>query len=131
MSDQLKGYFLALKRLKSNSTNIVPKGTKITNDSVSLEAGKNKGAIKKSRAVFSDLILEINKAKKEVNISSKVINETLTLQKNKTSKYKELLDESLAREISLIYEIFELKQELAKLRDNNIINLGKLRTRNN
>jgi hypothetical protein len=131
MSDQLKDYFFALKRLKSNSPNIVPKGTKITNDSVSLEAGKNKGAIKKSRTVFSDLILEIEKAKKEANTPSKVNNETLTFQKNKTSKYKNLLDESLAREVSLIYEIYELKQELAKLGGNNIINLGTLKNRPN
>lgn len=39
-------YFEALERLKSGSPINVPKGTKITNDSVALEAGRKKGALR-------------------------------------------------------------------------------------
>jgi len=125
MSEQLNDYFFALERLKSNSPINVPKGTKISNDTISLEAGRKKGSIKKSRAIFSDLILEIEKAKKEASKPSKTNDETLLEQKNKVEIYKSLLDESLAREVSLIHEVYELKRELAKLGGSNVINLGR------
>ena len=43
MADILQDYFDALDRLKNGKPINVPKGTKITNDSVSLEAGRKKG----------------------------------------------------------------------------------------
>ena len=48
MDDILTEYFSALDRLKKNKPIRIPKGTKITNDSVALEAGKKKGTIKRS-----------------------------------------------------------------------------------
>lgn len=60
MSEMLKDYFEALERLKSGKPVIMPKGTKITNDSVSLEAGRKKGTIKKSRQIFAELIKAID-----------------------------------------------------------------------
>ena len=42
MPDILKDYFEALERLKKGKPTNVPKGTRITNDSVSLEAGRKK-----------------------------------------------------------------------------------------
>ncbi len=50
MADILQDYFDALERLKTGKPVNVPKGTKITNDSVSLEAGRKKGTIKKIQA---------------------------------------------------------------------------------
>mgnify|MGYP000194508144 CR=1 FL=1 len=64
MPDILKDYFEALERLKKGKPTNVPKGTRITNDSVSLEAGRKKGTIKKSRPIFSDLIEAIDAAAK-------------------------------------------------------------------
>ena len=65
MSGQpLDDYFAALERLKKGTSKIVPKGTKITNDAVALEAGRGKGSIKKSRLVFADLIAAIDEAAK-------------------------------------------------------------------
>jgi len=61
----LEIYFEALERLKDNRPINVPKGTKINNDTVSLEAGRKRGSIKKSREVFENLIKAINKAKTE------------------------------------------------------------------
>lgn len=49
-------YFSALERLIKNVPVNVPLGTKISYDAVSLEAGKSKGSIKKSRPIFTDLI---------------------------------------------------------------------------
>ena len=56
-SDPLADYFEALDRLQKGRPRIVPLGTKITNDAVSLEAGRKKGSIKKSRDLFKDLIV--------------------------------------------------------------------------
>ncbi len=64
MTDILKDYFEALERLKREKPVNVPKGTKITNDSVSLEAGRKKGTIKRSRPIFSELIEAIDAAAK-------------------------------------------------------------------
>jgi hypothetical protein len=58
-------YFAALERLKSGRPIIVPKGTRITNDAVALEAGRGKGTIKKSRPVFAKLIAAVEEAAKE------------------------------------------------------------------
>ena len=41
----IEEYFKALERLKKNKPLNVPIGTKITNDAVSLEAGRKKGTI--------------------------------------------------------------------------------------
>jgi hypothetical protein len=64
-STSLDEYFAALARLQEGTTQIVKKGTKITNDSVSLEAGRGKGSIKKSRPQFAALIAAIEIAATE------------------------------------------------------------------
>lgn len=46
MSEFLGEYFEALERLKLGKPLHVPVDTKISNDSVALEAGRSKGAIK-------------------------------------------------------------------------------------
>ncbi|SDJ55530.1 hypothetical protein SAMN04487926_16229 [Paraburkholderia steynii] len=62
MTSALTDYFEALERLKTGVPRVVPQGTRITNDAVSLEAGRGKGTIKKSRPVFADLIKAIEEA---------------------------------------------------------------------
>ena len=68
MSEMLGEYFEALERLKQGKPLHVSVGIKISNDSVALEAGRNKGAIKKSRSIFADLIVAIDMAANEQNI---------------------------------------------------------------
>ena len=67
MNDTLQEYFDALDRLKSNNPTNVPKGSKINNDTVALEAGRKRGSIKKSREIFAELIEAINNASQESN----------------------------------------------------------------
>lgn len=100
-------YYEALDRLIKNSPNVVAKGTKISYDSVSLEAGQSKGSIKKSRPVFSELIKTIDKHKvnKKVMPDPNISNLHLEIQKLKKS-----LNDSLSREINLINEIHELRK---------------------
>lgn len=114
MSNILKDYFDALERLKKGKPFNVPKGTKITNDSVSLEAGRKKGTIKKSRPVFSDLILAIEGAAKEGGNPQDEMKERLTEAKAEAARYRALWEEALNREVSLVKQIWDERQTWAK-----------------
>lgn len=125
MTQPLSDYFEALERLKNSTSTIVDKGTKITNDAVALEAGRQKGSIKKSRVVFSDLILAIEAAAIQ---QSKLLNkpeEKMEKAKNDIAYYKKAWEESLARETSLLNEVFELKKELSQLNGINVFPIKK------
>lgn len=124
MPSSLIEYFEALDRLKKNRPLNVPKGTKITNDAVALEAGRGKGSIKKSRVVFAELIAAIKQAaaghEKKPDSDLK---EKLCRSKNEADRYRRLYEEGLARELSLIHELHELKQELRKLTSAKVTKL--------
>jgi hypothetical protein len=124
MPDMLTDYFDALKRLKRGEPVNVPKGTKITNDSVSLEAGRKKGTIKKSRPVFSDLIEAINAFSTAESKPVDVMRERLDEAKAEAAKYRTLWEEALAREISLVKELMDTREAWAKKREE--MNRGKV-----
>ncbi|MCW5595605.1 MAG: hypothetical protein KIT07_01085 [Anaerolineales bacterium] len=117
MPDILKNYFEALGRLKRGKTINVPRGTRITNDSVSLEAGRKKGTIKKSRPVFSDLIEAINAAAAAEGKPRDEMRERLILAKAEATRYRALWEEALAREVSLVKELWDAREAWAKERE--------------
>lgn len=120
MSEALVEYFEALERLKVNKPIRMNIGTKITNDSVALEAGRSKGAIKKSRLIFADLIVAIDSAAAKQNVTSLDQRKLLKIQEElKTAR--EDLEKALGREISLLYENYQLKKQLNALNGTNII----------
>ena len=123
MNNAIVEYFEALERLKVGKPNRVPKNTRITNDSVSLEAGRGKGSIKKSRPAFAALIEAIDaaatiQAQLEPDGDDRV-------EKLRTSalRYREELESALAREVSLLLEVYNLKKELAALTGGNVLPL--------
>lgn len=120
MATTLDEYFEALARLKSNRPVHVPKGTKITNDAVSLEAGRSKGSIKKSRALFVDLIAAIDAAAEQ---SAPGTDNQAKIAKSKAQveHYRVLYEEAIAREVSLLKENFELKRELQRLGGKKVV----------
>lgn len=120
MSEALIEYFEALERLKVNKPIRIDIGTKISNDSVALEAGRNKGAIKKSRLIFADLIVAIDSAAKEQNIVPLDQRKLLKMQEE-LKTVREDLEKALGREISLLYENYQLKKQLSALNRANII----------
>ena len=120
MSEALIEYFEALERLKVNRPIRIDIGTKISNDSVALEAGRNKGAIKKSRLIFADLIVAIDSAAKEQNIVPLDQRKLLKMQEE-LKTVREDLEKALGREISLLYENYQLKKQLSALNRANII----------
>lgn len=127
MTQPLEDYFEALARLRSGQPIHVPKGVKITNDSVALEAGRGKGSIKKSRAVFSDLIQAIDAAAEEQAKGSNQQKEKLDKAKSTAEQYRRDLEAALARELSLLYELYEVKKRLAKLTGENVLPLRPAR----
>lgn len=124
MPDILKDYFDALERLKRSKPINVPKGTKITNDSVSLEAGRKKGTIKKSRPVFSELIDAINHAANAEVGPQDMMQARLDNAKAEAEKYRNLWEEALAREISLVKELWDAREAWAK--ERNTMASGKV-----
>ena len=113
MADALAVYFAALERLKNNRPVHVPKDIKITNDSVSLEAGRKKGSIKKSRPAFHDLIREINAAAEMQAQPKNPVKEQLVSAKEEARKYRILWEEALAREVSLVNQLWVERKEWA------------------
>lgn len=114
MSSVLKDYFEALERLKKGRPIRVPKGSRITNDSVSLEAGRKKGTIKKSRPIFSDLILAIENAAKETSKPQDDMRGRLDDAKAEAAKYRALWEEALSREVSLVKQLWDERQAWAQ-----------------
>lgn len=120
MSEILGEYWEALERLKQGKPVHVSVGTKISNDSVALEAKRNKGAIKKSRIIFADLIVAIDIAANEQKISPIDQRKLLKLQDEVKALRKDL-ESALGREMSLLYENYQIKKQLNELNGINII----------
>lgn len=114
MPDILQDYRDALARLRSGKPENVPKGTKITKDSVSLEAGRKKGTIKRSRPIFKDLIGEINTAAEEQSEPEDAQKARIDELKAEVAKYRALWEEALTREVSLVKQLWDERQEWSK-----------------
>lgn len=105
-------YFEALARLKSNSPIRIPKDSKISNDNVSLEAGRKKGTIKKSRPIFDELIIAINETKKKDDALIIEAQTKLNKYKKELQQYKFFYEESINRELMYLEKIDKLEKTL-------------------
>ena len=109
--DAMAEYFSALERLSKNVPIRVASGSRISKDTVALEAGRGRGSIKKSRSQFVDLIEAIERAAvKNKNISEGGDNSI----SEEARKYRELYEAALVREVSLLVELTKVRAELAK-----------------
>lgn len=105
MSSTIDDYFAALERLIKNKPLRIPKGYVINNDNVALEAGRTKGSIKRSRAVFHDLIERIKQVK-DCQVSPTLeFKRTIENQKQKLKRYKLDNEAQFKRELMLLDEI--------------------------
>lgn len=121
--DALSEYFEALERLVKNKPVRVPAGTRISNDSVSLEAGRGKGSIKRSRPVFARLIAAIEAAT-EAQPGKKVVMAAKAKAERYKSKLEDLqaaLDSSLAREVSLLSQLLDARRRIEELTGESVI----------
>ncbi|MFY9327289.1 MAG: hypothetical protein WAO76_04600 [Georgfuchsia sp.] len=119
----LDEYFAALERLKKGRPTIVAKGIKITNDAVALEAGRGKGSIKKSRLLFADLIHAIDEAAVDQARPKNEQLDRLNKAKIAATELRRALEASMAREISLLHELYEVKKKLARLTGETVLPL--------
>jgi hypothetical protein len=113
MSDAMTDYYAALERLKKR------KDVRINNDTVAIEAGRKKGSIKKSRPQFTELIAAIDAANAVTGRPKLELTERL----NRAKDLQAQLDESLARELALLRQVFSLRKELAALRGGSVLPL--------
>ena len=114
MSNVLSEYFEALERLIKGRPVNVPKGSKITNDNVSMEAGRKKGTIKKSRPVFQELINTIDAAAAAQSQPLDSTKAALESAKADAARYRTLWEEALSREVSLVKQLWEEQKQWAK-----------------
>lgn len=113
MDESLKDYFDALDRIVSGKPNKVQTGTRITKDAVSLEAGRGRGSIKKSRPIFARLLDAIESASKSQIAPDTSLNAKLKDAKAEAKKYRSLWEAALAREISLMKQLWDERAEWA------------------
>lgn len=114
MDSSLADYFDALERLRKGTPKIVPKGARINNDTVALEAGRKKGAIKRIRPIFKDLIDAIDNAEEQRSKPSNAQKERLDNLKADVDKYRKLWEEALTREVSLVKQLWDEREQWAK-----------------
>jgi hypothetical protein len=119
-------YYEALNRLVEGKTLIVPAGTKITLNSVALEAGRSAGSIKKSRPIYRALIEEIKiRAKEQMEARGpgffKVseAREKAAKEKATADSYKEMYKAGLGRELMLLMQLDKAEEDLRRV--NNVV----------
>ncbi|WDZ51916.1 hypothetical protein LF296_03760 [Acinetobacter vivianii] len=126
MSKALVNLNEALNRLIINTPIRVPKGSKINNDTVALEAGLKRGAVKRSRPELAELLDNIREAeakrlgKEYSKRNSKIVmqNEALKL-KQQLKELQDKYDVQLSQINSLIFENHRLKRENQFLNEEN------------
>lgn len=127
----LDDYYQAVDRMLQAKNKITKIGTKITQSSVAIEAGRTPGSIKKSREVYHDLIEHINSAQvKQLLIGESNENAVATIastsviglrdklknEKKKTEEFRLKYEAALARELMLVHRVYKLEGELVKER---------------
>ncbi|USU18514.1 hypothetical protein [Paraburkholderia fungorum] len=117
MSDAMTDYYAALERLKKR------KGARINNNTVAIEAGRKKGSIKRSRPQFAELIEAIDAASAVIGRPKLELTKRLNRAKGDAKDLQVQLDESLARELSLLRQVFSLRKELVALRGGSVLPL--------
>lgn len=106
---QVEKYFEALQRL-------IDRGDKISNDTVALEAGSGRGSIKKSRPAYGDLIAAIDVAARAQSAAKADTDPVPALRQEKMNLVQQL-DAALERELALLSEVHNLREELQQLRE--------------
>jgi hypothetical protein len=120
----LKVYYDSAHRIFTDTTLILPKGSKMTLKNVALEAGRSAGSIRKERDIFLPLIEDVTALAKQMSERSAPGEEKVKNAQQKTKKakakaldYKRRYKESLAREIMLIKALDDAERSLRRHED--------------
>lgn len=95
---------------------LVDRGEKINNDTVALEAGSSRGSIKRSRPAYADLIAAIDLAAHE-QTAAKAQRDPVPALRQEKATLVQLLDGALERELALLSEVYNLREEVRQLRE--------------
>ena len=122
MSKSELQFYEAFIRLKNNKPNILPKGTKVSQNNVAKEAGVDPSALRKSR--YPNLISEIQEwmdqnpqnanVSKKKNEKSRSIDKISTLN-NRIDVLTQERDDAVSKLLEAQLTILELSQRLEKL----------------
>ena len=115
-------FYEAFIRLKNNKPNILPKGTKVSQNNVAKEAGVDPSALRKSR--YPNLISEIQEwmdqnpqnanVSKKKNEKSRSIDKISTLN-NRIEVLTQERDDAVSELLEAQLTILEISQRLVKL----------------
>ena len=118
-------FYEAFIRLKNNKPNILPKGTKVSQNNVAKEAGVDPSALRKSR--YPNLISEIQEwmdqnpqndnVSKKKNEKSRSIDKISTLN-NRIDVLTQERDDAVSKLLEAQLTIIELSLQLEKIVDN-------------
>lgn len=108
----LSDYFTALERLRKGLPKRVPKDSPINNDTVALEAGRKKGSIKKSRSIFTPLIMAIKTAAADQTAPDRRHKAQLDRLTVNAMRTQEAYEQALMRELSLRHLIDRLEKQM-------------------
>ncbi|MEK5756481.1 hypothetical protein [Acinetobacter variabilis] len=118
-------FYEAFIRLKNNKPNILPKGTKVSQNNVAKEAGVDPSALRKSR--YPNLISEIQEwmdqnpqnanVSKKKNEKSRSIDKISTLN-NRIEVLTQERDDAVSKLLEAQLTIIELSLQLEKIVDN-------------
>ena len=118
-------FYEAFIRLKNNKPNILPKGTKVSQNNVAKEAGDDPSALRKSR--YPNLISEIQEwmdqnpqnanVSKKKNEKSRSIDKISTLN-NRIDVLTQERDDAVSKLLEAQLTIIELSLQLEKIVDN-------------
>lgn len=117
-NESILEYYSAVDRLAENRPIRVPSNTKITKKSVSLEAGKSAGSIKKSREIYTKLIeyIEVRALEQKSQLQPYEELKTQRAQANiAKQKWKKLYHDSLSRELMLLHQLDQTEILLKKV----------------
>ena len=105
-------------RIKKNKVINIPRGSKLSLDTVALEAGRKKGSIRRDR--YPSLYDEIVKDMEEtIETPLQLAQRKRDDYKNERNHYKELLGKALGRELMVRDRLKELENEIKIIKQNN------------
>lgn len=105
-------YFDALVRVKA-------RGGPINNDAVALEAGSGRGSLKKSRPGHAEVIAAITHAAQEQK-QAKASSDPVPQLRQQLRALQVRLDSALEREICLLNEVYNLREENLQLKQGGL-----------
>ena len=129
----VKPYYDAALRIFTDTTVILPPGSKMTLKNVALEAGKSPSSIRKDRDIFIPLIQDVKEMAKQMAERQAPGEEKVKDARQKTKKakaeasdYEGRYKESLARELMLIKALDDAQRSLRRYaepfnQDENVV----------